>query len=188
MAASLKMKHSCVWSQWKNMAWDGVLSPMVSLLGKLKYRQCLWWLLTVQDIWIHMCVCVCVCVIYNNYPTNAQYLYLHSYIALKPWELLHGSIPAGSSSGTTPSTVPAFMLQTSWPKKLCIKVQHSFIYICSTQSNLQLTSQFFYMMDKMPGINSLQISQLISYARSSDVHTLWRWAHMDQIMQEFSVF
>jgi len=44
------------------------------------------------------------------------------------------------------------------------------------------------MIDKMPGINSLQISYLMSHARSSDVPTPWWWAHMGQIMQEFSVF
>jgi len=37
----------------------------------------------------------------------------------------------------------------------------SFIYICSTRNNLQLTAQFFDMTYKLPGINILLISWLI---------------------------
>jgi len=33
--------------------------------------------------------------IYNNLPTCAQSLYLHSYITLKHWSLLHVSITIG---------------------------------------------------------------------------------------------
>jgi hypothetical protein len=45
-------------------------------------------------------------------------------------------------------TVPAFIVNTTCPETLFTIIPHSFIHICSAYSNLQLASQFFYMMCK----------------------------------------
>jgi len=52
------------------------------------------------------------------------------------------------NKGSQPSS------QTRSALKLCNNVQNSFICVCSTRSNLQFTSQFFYLTYNSSGINN----------------------------------
>lgn len=49
-------------------------------------------------------------------------------------------------------TMPAFVINTSCPETPCIIAPY-FMYVCCTQTNLQLTSQFFCKTYKTSGIN-----------------------------------
>jgi len=47
-----------------------------------------------------------------------------------------------------------FLLHTQAPLKYCV---YTFLYICSTHGNLQLTTKFFYVMCKISGINNYKL-------------------------------